>query len=86
MRNQRENVLRYFWILNSSMGTNSGVHQNACHLCCLSYIVLALSSLVTDLSSTALIFHYYQGPTIKFHDFPGLENEMLKFHVFPSCP
>ena len=86
MRNQRENVLRYFWILNSSMGTNSGVHQNACHLCCLSYIVLALSSLVTDLSSTALIFHDYQGPTIKFHDFPGLENEMLKFHVFPSCP
>ena len=25
-------------------------------------------------------------PTIKFHDFPGLENEMLKFHEFQGFP
>ena len=28
-------VLEYFLTLNSSTGTNSGVHQNACHLYCL---------------------------------------------------
>ena len=33
-----------------------------------------------------LIFHDFQGPTIKFHDFPDLENEMLKFHDFPGFP
>ena len=37
----------------------------------LSYIVLALSSVVTNLSNKTLIFHDFQGPTIKFHDFPG---------------
>ena len=26
----------------------------------------------------------FQGPTIKFHDFLGQENEMLKFHNFPG--
>ena len=48
------------------------------------YIVLALSSAVTNLSNKTLIFHDSQGPTIKFHAFPGLENEMLKFHDFPG--
>ena len=33
-----------------------------------------------------LIFHDFQGPTITFHDFPGLENEILKFHDFPGFP
>ena len=52
----------------------------------LSYIVLALSSAVTKQSNKTLIFHDFQGPTIKFHDFPGLENEILKFHDFPGFP
>ena len=52
----------------------------------LSYIVLFLSSAVTKLPNKTLIFHDFQGPTIKFHDFPGLENEILKFHDFPGFP
>ena len=52
----------------------------------LSYIVLALSSTVTKLPNKTLIFHDFQGLTIKFHEFPGLENEILKnsmtFQVF----
>ena len=40
---------------------------------CLSYIVLALSSAVTKLQNKTLIFHDFQGPIIKFNDFPGLE-------------
>ena len=47
---------------------------------------LVLPSIVTKLSNTTLIFHDFRGPTIKFHDFPGLENEMLKFHDFPGFP
>ena len=35
---------------------------------------------------TFITFHNFQGPTIKFHDFPGLENEILKFHDFPGFP
>ena len=80
-------VLDYFLTLNSSTGTNSGVNQNACCLRCLIsplylYIVLALSSAVTNLSHKTLIFHDFQGPTIKFHDFPGLENEILNSMTF----
>ena len=54
----------------------------------LSYNVLALSSVVTKPPNKTLIFHDFQGPTIKFHDFPGLENEIiiLKFHDFPGFP
>ena len=48
----------------------------------LSYIVLALSSAVTYLSNKTLIFHDFSRPINKFHDFPGLENEMPKFHDF----
>ena len=50
------------------------------------YIVLAFSSAETNLSNKTLIFHDFQGPTIKFHDFPGLENEIPKFHDFPGFP
>ena len=50
----------------------------------LSYIILALSSAVTNLPNKTLIFHDFQGPKMKFHDFPGLENEILKFHDFPD--
>ena len=51
-----------------------------------SCVILVLSSAVTDLPNKTLIFHDFQGPTIKFHDFPGLENEILKFHDFPGFP
>ena len=37
-------------------------------------------------SAVTLIFYDFQGPTIKFHDFPGLENEILTFHDFPGFP
>ena len=33
-----------------------------------------------------IILHDFPWPTAKFHDFPGLENEILKFHYFPSFP
>ena len=46
----------------------------------LSYIILALSSVVTNLPNKTFIFYDFQAPKIKFHDFPGLENEILKFH------
>ena len=52
----------------------------------LSYIALALSSAVTKQSNKTLIFLDFQGPAIKFHDFPGLENEILKFRDFPGFP
>ena len=42
----------------------------------LSYIVLALSSAITKLLHKTSIFH----------DFPALENEILKFHDFPGFP
>ena len=51
-----------------------------------SFIVLALSPAVTNPSNKTLILHDLQGPTIEFHDFPGLENESLKFHDFPGFP
>ena len=53
---------------------------------CLHYCILNCPSAVTDLWNKTLIFHGFQGPTIKFHDFPGLENEILKFHDFPGFP
>ena len=40
------------------------------------YLVLALSSRVTNLPNK----------TLNFHDFPGLGNEILKFHDFPDFP
>ena len=49
----------------------------------LSYNVLALSSAVANLPHKTLIFHDFQGPTVEFHDFPGLENEILK--IYSMC-
>ena len=54
--------------------------------CYLSYFILALSSAVTNLPNKTLVFHDFQGPKIKFHDFPGLENKILKSHDFPGFP
>ena len=51
---------------------------------CLSYIVLALSSAVTKLQNKTLIFHDFQGPIIKFNDFPAWKKEILKFHDLPG--
>ena len=82
----------YFLTTNSSTDTKSVVHQNACRLRCLisplhlTLSLLNLSSAVTKLPNKTLIFHDFQGPTIKFHDFPGLENKILKFHGFPGFP
>ena len=50
----------------------------------LSYVILALSSAVTNLPNKTLIFHDFQGPTIKFYDFPGHENEIIKFRDFTN--
>ena len=57
-----------------------------CNYSSLSYIVLALSSAVTKLPNKTLISHDSQGVAIKFQDFPGLENEILKLHDFPGFP
>ena len=43
---------------------------------CLFYFVVALTSAVTNLPNITLIFQ----------DFPGLENEICKFHDFPGFP
>ena len=40
----------------------------------------------TNLSNKTLISHDFQGPTVKFDDSPGLENERLKFPDFPRFP
>ena len=52
----------------------------------LSYIILALSSAVTNLPNKTLIIHDFQGPKSKFHEFPGLANEILKFHNSTGFP
>ena len=48
----------------------------------ISYNVLALSSAVTNLPNKTFFFHDFQGPTIEFHDFLGLENEILRLSRF----
>ena len=84
-------VFGYFWtlILNSSttptlVSFKIRAVRAVQSLLSISYIVFALSSAVTNLSNKTLICYDFQGQTIKFHDIPGLENEMLKFHDFFS--
>ena len=48
----------------------------------LSYIVLALSSAANNLSNKTLIFHDFQGPTPKFHDYTRLEMTFLNSMTF----
>ena len=50
--------------------------------CSLSHVILASSSAVTNLPNKTFIFHDFQGPTIEFHDFLGLENEILRISRF----
>ena len=81
----------YFYLINSSTETNSAIHQKGMSFTLFnnsssSCVILVLSSAVTNLPNKTLIFYDFQGPTIKFHDFPGLENEILKFHDFPGFP
>ena len=53
----------------------------------LSYFVLVLTSPVTNLTNTTLIFHDFLWPTIiNFHDFQDHENEILKFQDSSSFP
>ena len=87
------NSILNFFTLNSSTETNSGIQHKVCRSCCLItplyltlYFILASSSAVTNLPNKTLIFHDFQGPKIEFHDFPGLENEILKSHDFPGFP
>ena len=42
----------------------------------------SLSSAVINETNTTTIFHDFSWPIIIFHDFPSLENEILKFHYF----
>ena len=51
---------------------------------CLSYIVRALISAVTNLPNITKNFHDFPGLQIKIQTFPGLENEILKFQTFPG--
>ena len=64
-------ALAYFLTFNSSKDTNSGVHQKACgsHFS-LSYIVLALSSTVTNLPNKTLIFDDFQWPWLSRFPLP----------------
>ena len=82
---KRIQKLSLFWGIfgpfkKSSADSNSGAPKCVpialwlCNYSYLSYIVLALSTAVTNLSNKTLIFSYdFRGPTIKFHDFPGLD-------------
>ena len=73
-------VSGYFLTELSSTDTNSGVHQNTCrspsrfNYSSVSCFVLALASADTNLPYITLIFH----------EFPGLENEILKFYDYPG--
>ena len=51
-----------------------------------SYTTLALSSAVSNLPNNTLIIHDFQGPKSKFHEFPGLTSEILKFHNSTGFP
>ena len=67
----------------------SGVQQNLCHSRCFMTCFYLTLSLLYYLPNITLIFlfHEFSGLTInKFHDFPGLENEIPKFHVLPAFP
>ena len=85
-------TFKYF---QSSTKTNSGIHQNACgSRCSIAPLYLKLSlpcqllfaATTGNLPNKTLIFHEFQGPKIKFHDFPGLGNEVLTLHYFPGFP
>ena len=52
----------------------------------LSDVVLALTYAITDLPHIIFTFYDFPGPTIEFHAFPDLENEIPKFHTFPGFP
>ena len=69
----------FFFTLNSLTEKNTLFNYSS-----LSYIILALSSAATNVPNKTLIFHDFQGPKIEFHDYPGLENEILKFNDFPD--
>ena len=43
-----------------------------------------MTSTVTNLTDQTS--HNFQGPTIKFHYFPGLKNEILQFQDTPGFP
>ena len=95
---QNFTCLSIFFYLKKLNRNKRWYPQTACRSRCLItplYLILSLlyhqpftvlSSVVTNLPNKTLIFNDFQGPKIKFHDFPGLENEILKFHGLPGFP
>ena len=79
-------VFEHFLTLNSS--TDKHWHSPKCmpftllNYSPLSYNVLALSTIVNNLSNKTLIFNDFQGLTIKFHDFPGQEMKFINSMTF----
>lgn len=51
-----------------------------------SYIILASTSAVINLPNKMFIFHDFPEVAIKYHDFPGLENEFIKCDYFTGFP
>jgi len=50
------------------------------------YNFFKFESYCLSLIESVLIFHDFPWPTPKFYDFPGLENDIMKFHDFPGFP
>ena len=77
----------FFYLKQFNRKKNSGIHHNACRSRCLiTPLYLTLSCVVTNLPNKTSIFHDFQGSKIKFHDFSGLENEILKLDDFQGFP
>ena len=72
--------------LNSSTDTNSGVHLNVRHLRCsitsLSYIVLALSSSVTNLPNRTKIVMTFKDRQLNFMTFQAWKTKFLNSMTF----
>ena len=82
---------KVFLTFNSSTDTNSGVHKNACRSrylitpLCLTLPLLLSSEVSREVANQphkTLIFHDFQGPTIKFHDLPGRKMKFLNSMTF----
>ena len=85
-------VLGYFYLTQLNR-QHFSVHQNVCHFKKLfNYVFLSLFFVLecagTNLTNITSIFLDFPWPTIKFHGFQGLENEIiiLKFHDFSGFP
>ena len=59
-------------------------HKLRCLSKCVSFALFNYSPLsyIVVLALTSAVTYEFPGPTIKFDNFPGLENEIRKFHDF----